>query len=172
MREILRREPSPDREFLTGVAFLGAGGDAPGHVYAPDRMLLVERALRRIRAAAEAVGAATVVAVIPGPAQVCDPEALPLFPRGVDLRDRARWDVDLPQRIIEATVRRAGFAHDDLRAPLRASRECPYQRRNLHFTALGHRLVADHLAASWPDLVPGGRARTAPGPTTPARSSR
>ena len=86
--------------------------------------------------------------------QVCPPGRLSYFPRHIDLSDSSRFDLDLPQRTTRELADSLGIACLDLRPVLREVRGgCPYQPHNMHWTAAGHRAVADYLARV---LVAGG----------------
>jgi peptidoglycan/LPS O-acetylase OafA/YrhL len=112
--------------------------------------------LREIAAAGRAVGARLVILMVPAPGQVCTPQELAYWPRGVDLSDTGRFDPERPQRWAAGLAASVGAEYHDLRDVLRNG-VCPYQARNMHWTADGHRRVADAVA-TW--LVPstGGRA--------------
>jgi peptidoglycan/LPS O-acetylase OafA/YrhL/lysophospholipase L1-like esterase len=108
--------------------------------------------LREIAATARAAAARLVILMVPAPGQVCTPRDLGYWPRGVDLGDAGRFDTERPQRWAVDLAASVGAEYHDLRAVLRGG-ACPYQSRNMHWTADGHRRVADAVA-SW--LAPSG----------------
>lgn len=121
---------------------------------------LMEDRVRRIKTAAEAAGARLLVILVPAAPQVCAPAQLKYFPAGIDLADSQRYDLDRPQRLLREIADRAGVHFVDLRPVLKASPECPYQPRNMHWTAAGHRAVAAYLAGLLKDndsLLPRSR---------------
>jgi len=115
---------------------------------------LLEDRVRRIKTAADGAGARLLLVLVPAASQVCAPTQLKYFPAGIDLTDSQRYDLERPQRLLQEIAERAGVASVDLRPVLKAAPECPYQPRNMHWTAAGHRAVADHLAALLKDNDP------------------
>jgi peptidoglycan/LPS O-acetylase OafA/YrhL/lysophospholipase L1-like esterase len=108
--------------------------------------------LQEIADVARGIGARLVVLMVPAPGQVCDPHDLAYWPRDVDLGDGQRFDPERPQRWSGQLARAVGAEYHDLRDVLRGG-PCPYQPRNMHWTAEGHHRVAAAVAA-W--LVPQG----------------
>ncbi len=107
-----------------------------------------------VAAVAHVIGARLVVLSVPAPGQVCAPADLAYWPRGVDLGDTTRFDPERPQRWTAELAAATGAEYHDLRDVLRGG-PCPYQPRNMHWTAAGHRRVAEAMAG-W--LVAGGEA--------------
>jgi len=110
--------------------------------------------LGEIAAAARAAGARLVILMVPAPGQVCSPQELAYWPRGVDLADARRFDPERPQRWAAGLAGSVGAEYHDLRDVLRGG-TCAYQPHNMHWTAEGHRRVAETVA-SW--LTPSGGA--------------
>ncbi len=112
--------------------------------------------LRDMAAATAAVGARLVVLLVPAPGQVCGPDDLDYWPRGVDAGAATRFDLERPQRWTAELAAAVGAEYHDLRGVLgdavRAG-ACPYQRHNMHWTTDAHRRVAEAVA-SW--LTPPG----------------
>ena len=108
------------------------------------RRQVAER-MARVKAVADQVGAKLVVVMVPAAVQVAEPAELPYFPRGVDLSDATRWDVEGPQRWMSEILRGLPAPFYDLRPPLRAVKPCVYQPRNMHWLPSGHRAVAEYL---------------------------
>jgi hypothetical protein len=95
-----------------------------------------------------------VILMVPAPGQVCSPQELAYWPRGVDLGDARRFDPERPQRWAAGLAGSVGAEYHDLRDALRGG-TCAYQPHNMHWTAEGHRRVAETVA-SW--LTPSGGA--------------
>ena len=87
-----------------------------------------------------------MVLSVPTPGEVCAPADLAYWPRGVDLADTTRFDASRPQRWTAELATAVGAEYHDLHEVLRGG-ACPYQPRNMHWTADGHRRVADAVAA-------------------------
>lgn len=98
-------------------------------------------ALARVRAAAP--GARLVLMLVPASVQVCDSAALDYYPPNID---PAAFDYEQPQRLATLLAAEVGAEVLDLRGPLRAVRECPYQPGNMHWREEGHRVAADAVA--------------------------
>ncbi len=131
--------------------FLGqfATLERDGSRHDAEAQRLVEERLRQMAETAHAVSARLVLALIPASVQVCAPSDLGYYPRGIDLHDARRFDLDLPQRRTRAIADELGIQTIDLRPALRAAPSgCPYQRWNTHWTAAGHRVAADAVAAA------------------------
>jgi hypothetical protein len=111
--------------------------------------------LQQIAGVAKKLGARLVVLLVPAPVQICRPGDLAYWPRGVDLDDTTRFDAERPQRWTAGLAAHVGAEYHDLRDVLRGGL-CPYQPRNMHWTAEGHRRVADAVA-SWLVPAPGGQ---------------
>jgi len=60
---------------------------------------LVASRLREIKAVADSIHAHVILAMIPTPVQICAPSQLAYSPRYVDLADKSKFDLDLPQRL-------------------------------------------------------------------------
>ena len=59
---------------------------------------------------------------------------------------------DRPQRLAREIADTLGWPCHDLRPVLRAvGNPCPYQRRNKHWTASGHEIVAEYMARQLAD---------------------
>jgi peptidoglycan/LPS O-acetylase OafA/YrhL len=91
--------------------------------------------------------APVVIAMIPCAAQVADPSSIAYWPQYVDLSDPARFDTDLPQRVTQQIADSLSIRCYDLRPPLREAGNV-YQPHNMHWTALGHQIAANYLAAT------------------------
>lgn len=122
------------------------------------RRRVAER-MARIKAVADQIGAKLVVVMVPAAAQVAEPAELPYFPRGVDLSDATRWDVEGPQRGMSDIVRGLPAPFYDLRPALRAVKPCVYQPRNMHWLPSGHRAAADYLTRV---LIADGHVKAGP----------
>jgi peptidoglycan/LPS O-acetylase OafA/YrhL len=158
--EPLRGRPRPHGYFL---GQFGALERDRADLQVKGRALVGER-LREIGDVARQIGTRVLIAMIPAPVQACGPEQLAYYPRHVDLTD-GRFDRNLPQRMTREIAAENGFDVVDLQPVLaHAPDGCPYQRRNLHWTAAGHRVVADYMARR---LVADGNLLRADGPREP-----
>lgn len=118
----------------------------------------IEQRLADIHAVSASVAAELVVLLVPAPAQVADPADLRYYPRGLDINDMARFDIDQPQRITMSVCRGLDIECVDLRPPLQArATEQPYQPANMHWTERGHEIVADFVRESL--VAPRAQAR-------------
>jgi peptidoglycan/LPS O-acetylase OafA/YrhL/lysophospholipase L1-like esterase len=142
LASIVKHRPAAEGYFLGNFTSLERGGERS------DGEVIRKTATRfeEIARAARASGGSAIVAFVPPPVAVCDARALRYYPRYVDLADRTRYDVDLPDRRAARIAALANVELWDLRPSLRALPACPYMPRNLHFTVEGHRAVADLLA--------------------------
>lgn len=114
--------------------------------YAPERLQRLSRRLAEIQAAAAAVGARMEVLFVPGAISVVRPEDLDYFPRGEDLQDRGRYDLERPLRALRALAAPLHLPVHDLTPALRAADAPAYFRTSLHFTEAGHRAAARAIA--------------------------
>lgn len=94
----------------------------------------------------KAQGARLMVASAPASVEVCDWAKLPYLPAFLDLSDSTKYDLGLPQRTLQGIADRLSVLLVDLRPPLKASKELPFQLHNMHWSRAGHRAVAEHLA--------------------------
>lgn len=142
LRELLTRTPRPYGYFL--------GNFRAFDEVSRDELLegaeLVRRRLAEIESTAASIGAEVIVILIPASIQVCDPRDLSYFPRVVDLGDHERFDLDRPQASAREIAEDLNIVTLDLRGPLSALEECPYQPWNMHWLPEGHRVVASFLA--------------------------
>jgi peptidoglycan/LPS O-acetylase OafA/YrhL/lysophospholipase L1-like esterase len=111
-----------------------------------DGVKIVADRLEEIRSLADAVNAEVVMFMVPVPVQVCGPDDVTYFPRGYDLSDATVFDLDKPQRLTEEIAASLEIEIHDLREPFQLAEECPYQPRNLHWTAYGHEVVAGYIS--------------------------
>jgi len=112
---------------------------------------LVREFFAEILALADTYQSHLTVLEIPASIQVCSSSLIPYFPAGVDLSDHERFDLDLPQRVTGEIAVDLGLDMLDLRDVLAAVEgECPYQPANMHFSVMGHRMLADFLSAWLP----------------------
>lgn len=142
VKSFLTRKPANEGYFLGNFRFLERGRNE--YDGAGVRHSIVR--YREIAADARAVGAQTIVAVIPPPASVCDASSLAYYPMNVHLDDVARYDLALPERRARAIAAAAHLTLWDMQPDLRALPICPYMPHNMHFTAAGHRAFAQLLA--------------------------
>jgi len=143
VEEVLRGRPNWYGYYLGNFRYLERGE----HDWNTRGRDMTEDCLTQVANIAEGIGAMVAIAMIPAPVQVCDPDELAYYPRHVDLQDSERFDQELPQRLTRDMARRLGFAFYDLLPVLRSvGGDCPYQPRNMHWTAVGHEVVAGYLS--------------------------
>ncbi len=146
IRNIYQRalhKPDPTGYFLGQFHFLER--DCPD-VTGAGRVLLADR-IGKIKMLADRLGAKVKIVMIPSGPQVCGADQLAYWPKFVDLSDTQRFDVDLPQRVTGEIAQSLSIPCYDLRPVLKAAKDtCPYQARNMHWTAAGHQATADYLA--------------------------
>lgn len=111
-----------------------------------DNSELVSVELAAIASTAQEVGSSLLVVLVPASVQVCDPDDLAYLTRGVDPANSDQYDMDQPQEIAIDMLEELDIPYFDLRPALRNAPECPYFRRNMHWTELGHEIVADAVA--------------------------
>lgn len=93
---------------------------------------------------ARQVGADVHLVMVPAAPQVCGRPDLAYYPRNTDLTDPARYDLELPQRLMAGIASDLGVTFHDLR-PVLSGGECVYQPANKHWLESGHRRVADYV---------------------------
>ena len=142
LMERIYRQPSSEGYYLGNFTAL----EVAAPLY-PKATPLVAKRLSQIKSVAESVHAHVLIEMIPASIQVCSPAQLAYYPRYIDLNDKSKFDLDLPQRVTHELADKVGFEYHDLRPVLEAvSGGCPYQRYNMHFTEQGHRVVAEYIA--------------------------
>jgi hypothetical protein len=145
VREIFSSEIHGQGYFLGNFKALERG---PRGITEQKRKLVLER-MREIKQVSVSNGTRVMVIMVPAPVQVCSPANLAYWPRNISLTDSSRFDPDRPQRVTQAIAAELQFSYYDLRPILTQaamSGDCPYQRRNMHWTASGHSLVAAQVA--------------------------
>jgi len=144
LRQRVTGQLSPRIAFWSGVNWLRPGAS----FYMPPIVERVRDRLARIQRAAGRVGAKTTLVLIPAPLQVCRVDQLAYLPPGLEVSATTGYDLELPQRELKRLAKQLGLPSVDLRPALRRA-GCPYQRANLHFTEVGHRVVAGELVKLW-----------------------
>ena len=107
---------------------------------------IVSERLQEIKELADENNAKMLMFMIPVPVQVCNANQVSYYPTGYNLADTTVFDLDKPQRLAAEIASNLGIKDYDLRTPLKALNECPYQPNNLHWTVDGHKAVADYIA--------------------------
>ena len=142
LREWITGQPGPNRYFLGQFGALERN-----RADLDDGQQRVADRLEQIKAVADKLNARVVLAMIPAPVQVCKPDQLNYYPRGVDLSNTDIYDLETPQRATKALADSLGLGYYDLLPVLQAGDgTCVYQPNNLHWTVNGHRAVAAYLA--------------------------
>jgi peptidoglycan/LPS O-acetylase OafA/YrhL len=143
LEEVFRHRPNWYGYYLGNFRYLERGD----HDWSTFGREMAEERLTHVANTAEAIGAKVAIAMIPAPVQACGPDELEYYPRHVDLSDREHFDQELPQRVTREIAQRLGITFYDLLPVLRSvDGHCPYQPRNMHWTAAGHEVVAAYLS--------------------------
>ncbi|MGA2034925.1 MAG: acyltransferase family protein [Thermoguttaceae bacterium] len=151
VRERLLRRPDVQGYFLGQFQWLQRDC---AEIRGEGRTRLARR-VREIKALADRLGARLALVMVPTAGQVSGAESLAYWPRHVDLSDTNCFDVDLPQRTTQEIAAALSIPCYDLRAALRAvTPACPCQPHNMHWTAPGHRAVADYLTKELSKSLP------------------
>jgi peptidoglycan/LPS O-acetylase OafA/YrhL len=145
--ETLKGEPNPLGYLLGNFAVLESDGIDSNQAAAVDEYL------KRIVAVADDIGAEARLVLIPAPPQICGPEDLHYYPKGVDVSSDA-YDLDAPQRITTAIADSVGVEVTDLRPMLASLPGCPYFDFNMHWKASTHRAVGAYVADLVSDWYP------------------
>ena len=109
--------------------------------------VLVENQLKHIAQTAKEVQAQLLIVLVPSAVQVCEPSTLNYYPKGLDLSDTDRFDFNEPQYLAKKMCEKLDIPFIDLRETLRqVAHKIPYQPSNMHWTVLGHDVVAQCVA--------------------------
>lgn len=140
--EFTTHRPSARVDFFSQWQILAA--EEPE--WLPECVRQVTERLHRIQEIAEAYGIPVVLASVPAPLQVADREDLHWLRPSV-LQNIDSFDMDRPQRLVQQLANECGFEFLDLRPPLlEVTNQHPYFARNLHWTEVGHTVVARFIA--------------------------
>lgn len=121
-----------------------------------ERLEAVDAALAAMAAACGRADSRLIVLLVPASIQICSPAQLGYFPDGVDLSDRARFDLEQPQRMLVDSLERNGVKWHDLRNAFRDSDDsCPYFAHNLHWTEDGHREIGEWAFGAVSEVLEG-----------------
>ena len=141
--ERLKQEPRNHGYFLGHFSTL----EKDQIVSDSEAVELVAQRLEEIQSVAETIGSDLAVVMIPSSVQVCRPDELDYYPRYIDLSDTTAYDLDQPQRVTAELAKALDIPYIDLLPVLQTGDEaCPYQSGNMHWTPLGHQIVADFLS--------------------------
>ena len=109
----------------------------------------VKDCLLRMRQVADSSGSHLLVVLVPASIQVCSADQLDYYLKSVDLSDTSEYDLSLPQRVTEQITHDLGIAYLDVRrAFVGEGHRQLYQRRNMHLTPEGQKVLADIIGAS------------------------
>jgi peptidoglycan/LPS O-acetylase OafA/YrhL len=107
---------------------------------------LVEDRFSRIKHTAQELKSRLLIVLVPCAVQVCGSDTLKYYPKRIDLQDSDRFDLDQPQRLAIQLCEKLSIPYTDLREPLRrVAAKAPYQPRNMHWTKVGHQVVAQYI---------------------------
>jgi hypothetical protein len=133
-------------------------GQEWGHLYSMDRQgkawqegqTPLSNRMAAIQKVADRIGAKVIVPMVPSSLQVCKPGDLPYYPAKGPLEkllaDKDRYDINLPQNLIQAAAKTSGVGYYDLRPVLKSLPNCPYHPANMHWLPMGHEAVANFMA--------------------------
>jgi peptidoglycan/LPS O-acetylase OafA/YrhL len=141
--EQIRNRPGQHGYFLGNFLFLEKGNS---DIAIKGRQLVSER-LKEIKNISDQVGSKVMIAMIPAPVQVCNPDQLAYYPRSIDISNTDLFDLDQPQRMTSELAGDLDIPYYDLRPVLKSvAGGCPYQQNNMHWTITGHKAAAEFLA--------------------------
>jgi peptidoglycan/LPS O-acetylase OafA/YrhL len=141
--EIVRDQPRLNGYFLGHFSVFERDGSS---ITETSRSELARR-LAEITDYANQVDAQTIVLLAPASIQVCQPEELAYFPRNIDFTDDQRFNVEFPQKTMNELTSELNIPYYDLLYAFKNSEdECPYHSHNMHWTEVGHKLVANYVA--------------------------
>ena len=143
LKERIRNKPNPAGYFFGCFKTL----ERKGYESMVANAALVEECLKTIVKTAQAIDARPLVVLVPSAVQVCGPDTMRYYPKCLDLSVSERFDLNQPQRLAKNMCEKLNLPYTDLRDPLRkVAKMGPYQPKNMHWTELGHDVVARHVA--------------------------
>lgn len=143
LKELIRKEPNPSGYFF---GYFKAFERKSQQSMAANAVLIEER-LKAIVQTAQAIEARLLIVLVPSAVQVCNPTQLKYFPKGLDLSDSDKFDLNQPQRLARNMCEKLNLPYIDLRDPLcKVAKMGPYQPKNMHWTEVGHDAVARYVA--------------------------
>jgi hypothetical protein len=150
LKERIRNKPNPAGYFFGYFNAL----ERKRYASMVANAALVEERLKTIVKTAQAIDARLLVVLVPSAVQVCGPDTLRYYPKGVDLSASERFDLNQPQRLAINMCEKLNLPYIDLRGPLRkVAKMGPYQPKNMHWTEVGHDAVARHVAQYLYEMV-------------------
>lgn len=143
LAETLSDTPSAWR---VGKALLEFYRTGPSELYDADTLALIVRDLRSMDEACRAVGARFLIVFVPAAIEVSRPEDISYFPRHVDLRDTARYNLVRPWKALSEVTASLHIPAVNLEPWLAAGPHQPvYFPDSWHWNAEGHARVAEYL---------------------------
>ena len=143
LKERIRNKPNPAGYFFGCFKTL----ERKGYESMVANAALVEECLKTIVKTAQAIDARPLVVLVPSAGQVCGPDTMRYYPKCLDLSVSERFDLNQPQRLAKNMCEKLNLPYTDLRDPLRkVAKMVPYQPKNMHWTEVGHDVVARHVA--------------------------
>lgn len=143
LKELIRNKPNPSGYFF---GYFRAFEKKNFKSMSANAVLIEER-LKTIVQTAQAIRARLLIVLVPSAVQVCSPSTLKYYPKSIDLSDSDRFDLNQPQRLAKKMFKKLNIPFIDLRAPLQKVADmAPYQPKNMHWTELGHDVVAQFIA--------------------------
>lgn len=143
LKELIRNKPNPSGYFFGYFRPL----ERKNYRSMAANAVLIEEQFKTIVQTAQAIQARLLVVLVPSAVQVCSPATLKYYPKSLDLSDSDRFDLNQPQRLAKKLCKKLDIPFIDLRDPLhKVADMAPYQPKNMHWTELGHDVVAQHVA--------------------------
>ncbi|MDD5541817.1 MAG: acyltransferase family protein [Acidobacteriia bacterium] len=116
-------------------------------IYCTESLEKVRYDLDQMRHIARSEGADFIVVFVPGAIEVSRAEDIDYFPKGQDLKDRSKFDLNLPEHNLLRIASELGIEVVNLTPYLRNDPRQPvYFRNSWHWNAEGHRVAAQVMA--------------------------
>jgi hypothetical protein len=138
----LRRRPTRNGTHLANLGSFDRSRRSELEVNAEE----VEAHIASIAETAQRIDSDLLVVLVPASIQVCEVEDLHYLTWRADPTKSERYDLSQPQDLAIDLLEQLGIRYMDLRPALLDAPECPYHPRNMHWTELGHRVVAAAVA--------------------------
>ena len=139
----IRRRLNPMGYFYGQIWAFEKGQDS----YLDESQDALEECLTTMKAGAETSESSLLLLLVPASVQVCSPHHREYLPNHFIWGESEKFDPDQPQRRMAESATQIGIEYVDLRIAFDHDPDpCPFQPSNLHWTANGHRQMADFIA--------------------------
>jgi peptidoglycan/LPS O-acetylase OafA/YrhL len=144
LMEMVSGEPSAYRYRKSLLSFYEVGEN---DLYQEERLSKVKGYLQRMQSACNRHGAEMVIYYVPGAVEVSDSSQIAYYPWDQKIRDRSKFDMDLPLSNLRKLSGEMGLSVVDLTPKLKSYPDQPvYFPRSWHWNAKGHEVVASTIA--------------------------